>query len=286
MFNMQRNNYLLALLLFLTAFAKAQSIDSTQLNGKLQLPTYKIRVLESTNDNSAIELANTIDPNDSNVLFNLEMDIKDQLIGIDSIIELAKSYSPSLKFQSALVETGVQALKLTRRDWLRNIYGSSSYYVGNQNNLAYSADPISNANSLYINGYRTGATITIPLYDIFSRKTQISLSKAELEAKRYRKEEVAFQITQQVIASYNTLIATYNVLKVLSMAAEVSSTNYQFAEKEFRESSISIAELSKLAELHFKSKADFEYGKSAFFTAYSQLEYFVGVKMPQLIKKN
>lgn len=284
---MQRYLILVLLLFTFACTATAQQTDS--VSRKTLRPTYKIRVIDprDTTALNSFQLSQSdTSTADTTLLLNLDMDLKDQMITLDSIIQLALENSPAMKSEDAMVQGGIQELKLVRRDWMKNIYGNSSYYVGNQNNLAYSADPISNANSLYINGYRTGATIAVPLWDIVSRKPRIALSKAELEAKRAHKDETAFRITQEVIAKYNNLIATYNVLKVLSLSVEASNTNYQFAEKEFRESSITIAELSKVAELNFRSKADFEYGKSAFFTSYTQFEYFIGVKMPELIKKN
>ncbi len=281
MYSMRKLCLLFVLLASSCYTAWAQKTDS------VAAPTnFKIRVVEpSTTDTLAIETPTLAAINDTIPLLDFEVDLKDQLLPLDSLIALAIVYSPVVKFEESTVQKSTSELKITKREWLKNVYGSTSYFIGNQNNVAYSADPITNESSILINGYRSGATINIPLVDIFTRKAKVSASRSEMESRIHKREVAEMEVAKETIILYNSLLSSFNVLKVLSKAMAISNTNYQLAEKEFRESAITIVELSSISETNFTAQTRFEYAKSQFFTYYTQLETLIGLKMSQMTRK-
>jgi hypothetical protein len=87
---------------------------------------------------------------------SFDLPLKDQLLPLDTLVQFAIENSKSSKQLDAILEASKLKVTLAKRDFLKNVVGTSSYFVGNQNNLVYSANPIDQASSLFINGYRTG----------------------------------------------------------------------------------------------------------------------------------
>lgn len=284
--------YLTILFSLVLSISKAQqlSIDSTSFktdsttqttDTSKNRPSFRIVVTDDVGlplDSLALAEA------DSVPLLDVEEELKDQLLTLDSIVTIAAIYSPMLKVQDAVINAGEEQVKISRREWIKNIYGSNTYIISNQNNLAYSA-VLNDESSVFFNGYRISGNVNVPLWDIFGRQPRINLSKAELTARRWKKDELILQLKQEVTLQYYQLMNAFNILRILSDALEMSNTNTKLAEREFKESAISISEYSRVVEINVKAKTDFEFAKSNFFTYYNQFENLVGVKMSQLMQK-
>src|ERR1700749_2918741 len=67
------------------------------------------------------------------IMLDEQADLQSQLISLDSIIDIAVAHSPTIKFQSDMVNNAQAQLDMGRLQWTNNIVGFVNYSGGNQN---------------------------------------------------------------------------------------------------------------------------------------------------------
>ncbi|MBX9852478.1 MAG: TolC family protein [Cytophagaceae bacterium] len=210
------------------------------------------------------------------------IDLENQLISLDSIIEIALKNSPYLKHDSVMIDAERYDIKLAKRRWHNNVTGFANYASGNQRLVLAGSN---NGQNNILNGYRYGVNVNIPLSDFTARKFQIKRTQAEYNASMYKKEETEMQLRRQVIEEYNRLIAAQKILKIKTSAKENLGVLQQLGEKQFREGSTSLEAYASVSDMAVKAEAEFELAKSNFRSTYLQFEDLVGVDLISLMKK-
>lgn len=221
----------------------------------------------------------------SHRVLDLNKDLKDQLLPVDSLIELAIKNNPGIKMQDALIQSGEQQIKYSSKEWLHDIvfnfnnsYGNSSlFYNTNQT-------PVEVQSKNITSGYRAGININIPLYEVFGRGNRIGVYRAELHAKEEKQKDLELEVARRVIYEYNYVISAHRVMLISSNANEAAALHLQMAEKEFQEAAIPVADFSRITEFATKAQIDFEVSKREFFSWYQQLERLIGVRMDTLVR--
>jgi outer membrane protein TolC len=216
---------------------------------------------------------------------NLNQELKDQLIPVDSIIQIAIKNNPGVKMQEALIKSGESQVQYAKREWLRDIsftfnnsYGNSTMFY-NTNELPTELQT-QNLNT----GYRAGINISIPLYELFGRPHRVNIYKNELEAKEEQRRNVEMELARRVIYEYNYTIAAHKMMMISSESMQAALTHQAMADKEFSEGVSPISESARITEFAAKAKLDFEIAKREFFLWYMQLETLLGVRLDTLIR--
>ena len=137
--------------------------------------------------------------------FNIKDNLRQQLIPLDSIIRIAMSNHPQVKFQGALVDKSKHNLSHVRRLWSNNIYGYGNYTWGDQTILLNTNNQGAAENTNFTTGYQTGIGFRIPVYEFYGRQARINQAKAELKASEHQKEVFEQTIEMQVIQEYFNL---------------------------------------------------------------------------------
>lgn len=224
--------------------------------------------------------------NNSKRTLDLNKDLKEQLLPVDSLIDLAISHNPGVKMQEALIQSGEQQVKYASKEWLHDIvfnfnnsYGNSSlFYTTNET-------PVETQSKNLTTGYRAGVNINIPLYELFGRNNRINVYRAELQAKEQKEKDLELELSRRVIYEYNYVLASHRIMLIASNTNQASALHLQMAEQEFKEGTISVADFSRVTEFANKSQIDFEIAKREFFSWYQQLERLIGVRMDTLVRK-
>jgi outer membrane protein TolC len=234
----------------------------------------------------SITNAQTGDKKTAPALLDEQRDLQAQLIPLDSIIEIAVKHSPSVKFQTNLIQSAKSQLEFSKRLWTNNIVGFVNYSTGNQSIVtADSQNAGTLAASNITSGYRMGVQLNLPLYELVGRKSRINIYKYELNSTVNKKDESIQELKKEVIQVYYSLLYYNNLLTIRSEAKQSTINQYLLAQKQFQDGIIDIAELSRLKTIEVNARADYEEAKRQFSTLYFQVEPLVGVSIQQLIKK-
>jgi len=154
---------ILILIMGLSFFTKAQkNIDS--LDAKMDVPLYSLKPLEI-------------------------------------LIDSALKRSPLLHAQNIQVEITKRKLRITQQSWLGSFAVGSSYYYGRGNNLNLT-DGSSQANTLTATttaNYSVGASFTLPLTTLISRKNKVRIDKLNLEIEKDKALEIENEIRRTLI---------------------------------------------------------------------------------------
>lgn len=110
----------------------------------------------------------------------------EQLLPLDTLIELAVSNSPTVRHYDALVDKFDYQVDIARRLWQNNIYGFANYSTGDQRIVTGGTGiPGDMTTSTIASGYRAGLQVNIPLFEFTSRKKRINFHEAERDAAIY-----------------------------------------------------------------------------------------------------
>lgn len=216
---------------------------------------------------------------------DLNKDLKNQLLPIDSIVMIAIRNNPGVKMQEALVRSGEEQVKYSKSEWLRNIslnfnnsYGNSTFfYTTNE-----TPDQLQTQN--LNTGYRAGININIPLYEFFGRQHRVNVYRNELQAKDEQRKNMEMELARRVIYEYNYTLASHRMMLISSENLQAALMHQEMADKEFHEGVISVGESARITEFAAKAKMEFETAKREFFQWYMQLETLLGVRMDTLVR--
>ena len=213
-------------------------------------------------------------------------DIQEQLVPLDSIIDIALHNSPAVKFQQDVTDAAKYQVAFIKSEWTNNIAGFGNYATGNQRiATADSQNPGLLSSSSLSNGYRAGVQVTIPLYNFIGHKSRVDIYKAEWQASIHKSEQARQELAQYLIQLYYALIYSRNLITIRSEAKQTAINQSQVAEHEFKDGVIAASELSRLKTVEVNARADFEEARRQFATNYFQFQNMVGVSMEKLIQK-
>lgn len=212
---------------------------------------------------------------------DLNRSIAEQLPSLDSLISMAISHHPTVKLNQELVGVAADRVKLEKNSWTEMVRGYYDYSTGNQS-LVVTGLQNNDINNL-TNGYRTGVNISLPLYQLTTRKTRVRIQQQELAATEYKTQEVEIEVARLVIEEYNNVIAGQRLMKSQSEMVELSKSNFQIAEAEYKTGNMEGAVFIRNAEILNIAQATYENARKDFFIAVQKLELLIGSPLSQII---
>ena len=218
------------------------------------------------------------------VLLDEQKDLQMQLLPLDSILELAVKNSPGIKFQKDLIQSAQAQLEFTKDEWTSNIVGFVNYTAGNQTIVTNDNQPAGSLSQSNINnGFKVGIQVNLPLYEFIGHRAKNNLYKYELNSTIDKRDQSIQELRTVVIQAYYNLFYTNNLLTIRSEAKQSAINEYAIAQKQFRDGTIDISELSRIETFQVNASAEYEDAKRQFSTAFSQIEPLVGVPVKQLM---
>lgn len=215
--------------------------------------------------------------------FNLQLNIEDQLPSLDSLIQIAISYHPTVKLNEALIGSANARINLAKKSWSTLLRGYLDYGYGNQAIIATGPDGGDLSN--IANGYRAGANLSIPLSEIYTRKDRINLQKSELEATYYKTREMELVIATQIVEEYNMLVTGQRLMNIRYQMQQKAKINLEQMELEYVSGNIDGGIYTRNAEIFTIAQSEYENAKRNFMTAAQKLEILLGLPLSQIIKK-
>lgn len=212
---------------------------------------------------------------------DLNRSIAEQLPSLDSLINMAIAHHPTVKLNQELVGVAADRVKLEKNSWTEMVRGYYDYSTGNQS-LVVTGLQSNDINNL-TNGYRAGVNISLPLYQLTTRKTRIRMQQQELAATEYKTQEVEIEVARLVIEEYNNVIAGQRLMKNQSEMVELAKSNFQIAEAEYKTGNMEGAVFIRNAEILNIAQANYENARKEFFIAVQKLELVIGSPLSQIV---
>lgn len=217
--------------------------------------------------------------------FDISRDLRGQLLSPDSLMQLALENAPLMKFQDAQIRAGEYQVDVQRLGWHNNLMGTVSGYRGTLSNQEVLDQTIATGNTTtFTDGFRMGIAFRLPLGQFTTEKKRQKLFEAELDQKRYRKEDLEKEIRRQVVFEYERLIGSQKIMNIESHGLENAEVHQHNAEREFRAGAITISEFSRVSANLVKAEKSFEEAKMFFYQYLHMFEILVGLELKYLAK--
>ncbi|WP_170227092.1 TolC family protein [Luteibaculum oceani] len=210
--------------------------------------------------------------------------LEEQLLPKDSLIEIAIRNNPDIDVQQKRAEIEWANVKHEKVQWTRNIYGTGFYFQGSQNALVTSTFD-ANATSSLSNGARYGLTVQLPLYDVVGRKRKIKMAKLAHEAEQLKMDQTQRSVRQEVLIGYNQLISAQKLFFIATEGLQNSNMNLENARNQFESGLITINEFSRILEIQYRMRVDYENARAQFYQSYYQFEIIMGTELVNLVNR-
>ncbi|MFA9213244.1 MAG: TolC family protein [Candidatus Methylacidiphilales bacterium] len=216
----------------------------------------------------------TIDlKNIDTLMFDINKDIEEQLIPLDSILYYATENSANLKMAVAETMKFKYNRDYIKWIWLNSLQLFYNYGYGDQvTNLIASNQQNDVATQNIGIGYRVGFNFVLPLGDLIGRSARLKSLKSETEMAKYKQDEARRIYKRLIIDDYFALVSNQKLLMVKSQDLETSRITAELAFIEMRRGKTQPAELSRLRNIMAVAEIGYEQAKRDFLSSYYRLE--------------
>lgn len=245
----------------------------------LLFPTFTIGQTQDAGDREPVKTSS----NEIEIKFNPLVDnIQEKLPPLEVLIDSAVKNAPRIRMREAEVSLARFRLKESKWSWTRHFGLISNFNFGNNYNFSTN-ETSGSAPSQFITtraetAFTIGFFLRFPAFDAINRKNEVNIGKREVEKTMLLREEMVRETSQEVILVYQDLLLHQDLLKVKNEAQITSEIQVKMAEKEFLNGKISIADLSRLTEMHSINVYNFKKDRVLFYRQYLILEQLVGMK--------
>eukprot|EP01036_Dinobryon_divergens_P054072 gene54072-72266_t len=162
------------------------------------------------------------DPTDTvkrdTLIFNLDVDISQQLLPLDTILQIAYSNSPNIKYEESMIKSKVHDYRYNRMLFFQGFSGFYNYAVGNQTMIITGSTPVDN--SQLSNGYRAGINISLPFSTLFGQNQKNKTLRALVEAATHRRDQIELELRREILRVYVNMIEAQRKLAVRNEDAQ------------------------------------------------------------------
>ncbi|TGE10218.1 TolC family protein [Hymenobacter fodinae] len=196
----------------------------------------------------------------------------------------AIKHSAQLKSMEIEKSIGQQDIKLAKKNLLESVVLGGSYTYGNLASIT-TAD-IDNPNQFRTTSaprYNTGVSVGLPLGQLTNRGNRVKKEELNFQRLEALRQEQENMLRRQVIEMYQNVLLARKTLALRQEALVTVQTNYQLAEKQFRQGQITLPALSAVSTQLTELSVSQESARSQYDTSFMILEEFVGSPISSLM---
>ncbi|MEM7483885.1 MAG: TolC family protein [Bacteroidota bacterium] len=212
-----------------------------------------------------------------------ENDISKNLPPIDSLIAMAKEYSPFIKVTVSEQQYRDGVVSAEQRAWLEYINLEAGYNYGifdNLSNQQIAGDPQSQTLfSTEQSRYNVGVSLRLPLSALVNRKARIKSAKGEAKKARFETQVAEVELEQKVLELYNDLLKTHRLFFISGSIVDNFRVQSIRAEKDFSNGVINVIEYTRLQQMMNQATMNFELQRSEFISSVMALESVIGADL-------
>lgn len=212
--------------------------------------------------------------------FDLDRDLSDQLLPFDSLYQAALRFSPTLRYQNALVDSRLESYRYTKVLVLDGVYPFVNYAQGNQSLTATGTTPTEGLQ--LSNGYRWGINVQVPLSELIGRRARTHEARANYRAALAQKDVEALTLKRDLITLYQNLLTAQRILKVRLHDEQIALAAYRVAEVEVQQGKSTPTHLAQVSSIYSITKSYAERERGDLLINFFQLEALVGLPIQTL----
>ena len=209
-------------------------------------------------------------------------DITLRIPPLDDLIDSAIVHSPLLKTIDADIYINKYMVKTARREWMQNLYLDFNAIINYYDGLTHNKTNLGDINSVLTtqdaNRYAVGASIRMPMDDLWDRRNRVKTATKYVERAISEKDYQTQEIRKAVIEQYNKLIINQRILRIANDNQIFMGMQMAMAEKDFINGQMTLYEMARLNEMNRKAVTDFESARIEFYNAYMILQEIVGIR--------
>lgn len=196
-----------------------------------------------------------------------------QLPPLSVLFENAKN-SAAVEFFKIKKESQESLLRSEKRSWMKYFKVTGNYLYGKTGILSYSEDNLSlyQYSDVEQSYYSTGASVSIPLDDLFDRPNRVKRQKLEMQATEIEVEKWHDEQKLNIIQAYTNAQQYLAILRVQIEALTFAQAQYKVAESDFINGKIDATELNRLKGYHVNAAVDYEQTRAELTNALLRLE--------------
>lgn len=189
----------------------------------------------------------------------------------------ARERSPQVNMFAANKESEERELKTLRRSWLEHIKlnGTFSYGTSDINSQSFYEENrpiVQNVTGMTQRWWNVGASISLPLDEIFNRRNKSKQQKKRIESIEYEMDNWYDEVCLKIIESYTTAVQNLSVLEASAQAMVAAKAQYAEAQADFVNGKIDASTLSRQKSIESSSIREYEQTRSMLNKALLQLE--------------
>ena len=225
-------------------------------------------------------------------LAGLEAEDYDELV-IPPLAELlaAAEKSASVRVAEHNIDVARYELVSVRRQWMQWLKVHSSFSFGNSD--MYAVQLLETTNQIWTYNqqqqqqmfWNVGASISIPISDIFTQGNKVRQQKARVRMAEAQREVEYQEVKNMVIKYYVDAAKQLNLFKVYAENYAAAESQYFVSEQDFINGEISIHDLFIMKNYQSGAKLDYEQCKASLNEALLCLEVCTGLPIISNMKK-
>jgi len=197
---------------------------------------------------------------------------------LNTLLDTAYKTSPLLKVQEQLLNKKKILTSIEKKSWLKAVSITGNYSRGT-NNAQIDGNLIPTYTTTVTNLYGAGFSLNLSLATILNRKKVISVSKINYEMEKYLFEDKKRELRKLIVELYSAVLLSQKVLEIISDGLTISDMNYSYAEIEYKNNTMSLADFSKVHAESLRTKVYYEEAKREYLLSIVTLEETVGIKI-------
>lgn len=203
-----------------------------------------------------------------------------ELPSLNTLFENARK-SAAVEYYRLRLKEQETMLKTEKRSWMNYFRASGSYSYGKSGVLSYSEDNLSlyQYSDVEQNYYSIGASVSIPLDDLFDRPNRVKRQKFQMEATQVEVERWLDEQKLKIIDYYINVEQSFAVLKIKIETLNLANAQYNLAESNFINGKIDALQLSQQKSVQLSAFTDYEQTKAILNKGILQLEVLTKTKI-------
>lgn len=191
--------------------------------------------------------------------------------------------NPGVSYYDTRKQEEVSMLKSVKRDWLTYIKVSGNYQYGMYNAMNSFLDE----SSIYVNQYygklqnmySVGATLSLPLLEIFDRKNKIQHQKIRIQQTTFEALRTQDEINMKIIDAYTEAVQYMSLLKASAESVAIANAQYKLTESDFINGKLDAQTLSRQKNIQTQTLRDYELTRAKVNSSILKLELLSKIKI-------
>jgi outer membrane protein len=189
----------------------------------------------------------------------------------ETALQRCLATSPTLKLSQSSINLATNSLQLAKSGYYPTLSLGGSIGTGHSNNYSDLGSQLSNQFN-----QRVGLTLSIPIFDNFRTKSQVTQSKAALMQAELNKKDQQLTLSQTLVQGYQNVISLYSQYKANDVSRDAYYKTYMAYKAKFNLGAATVVDLLQQQNNYLNALNGFIQSKYGFLLNRKILDVYMG----------